>query len=121
MTAVPFDDGVPEPLTAREQTIRAIHNYADYLTAHPEVPAPRAVSGYTFLDHRDVAEESERVATVLRWAEAIGIKPHETLHQVGATLQVIQRDDISITQTFGAYLDLERPKRYVIERGEGDA
>jgi hypothetical protein len=109
-------DAIPDPLTPREHVIRAIHRYADYLTAHDDVPYPRAISAYTFLSSDDVPVESERVAAVMRWADAQGVKPSETLTAVNAALPITVGPYVTITHLFGAYLDLEQRRRYVVEQ-----
>jgi hypothetical protein len=48
---------IPDPLTDRERIIRGIHRFADWLTAHPDAPAPSRIMAHNY--HGTAAEVGE--------------------------------------------------------------
>lgn len=102
-----------DPLSPRERAIRAIHNYANWLTAHPDVPAPRHVYGTHYLPAE--GSEAERVQTILDWARDADARLTETTSAVSASLVVVwEKGVIMVDHMYGAYLDPpELRQRYV--------
>lgn len=103
-----------DPLTHRERVIRAIHNFANYLTAHPEMPVPGHIDAYRFVHPSDVESGDERAELVRRWAVAQGIPTVEGATSEWATLPVVKNADVWINFTYGAI-------RTVAPAGEGNA
>jgi hypothetical protein len=69
---------IPDPLTDREQIIRGIHRFADWLTAHPDAPAPTRIHAQrhdgTAAEVSTWAEESSARRAIGRtavWAELL--------------------------------------------------
>lgn len=86
--------------------IRSIHRYADWLTAHPETPAPRWITGSTLIRPVDEPNVDTRIAQVAEWAESVGARRSlGTREGVSATLTVIENPHVEIQHMVMAAYD----------------
>lgn len=100
-------------MTPRDHVIRAIHQYADWLTNHPEVEPPRIIEGNVYVTPAEVAIERERVDRVLGFALDMGATPHEGSTGVTAQLPVVSNVHVRVVHTMFAPFDDRTEKRYV--------
>ena len=84
MTTPHFPEADEGPLSDRELAIRALHQFADWLTAHPETPAP---------DHIDARTHAGDAAEVAVWADATGARRD--------FVQQLTRVDLLVLEDFG--------------------
>ncbi|HEV2372748.1 MAG TPA: hypothetical protein VGS19_11315 [Streptosporangiaceae bacterium] len=82
---------IPTDLTARAQVIDGLHQIADYLDQHPEIPVNQYGWDLNNFPQHD-ADEDDRRAEVDRVAAVLGVQVHDQLADVG---------HYTATRTFG--------------------
>jgi hypothetical protein len=82
---VPAERPTPAP---RATVIATIHALADWLAAHPEIPAPTQVTLKHTISADDEADEATRAAAAIAFATAHEIHPHEDDYHVWSMLSV---------------------------------
>jgi hypothetical protein len=94
---------IPDPLTDREQIIRGIHRFADWLTAHPDAPAPTRIMAHHY--HGTAAE-------VGKWAD--DSSAHRSMGQTAAWAELlVSAADPAIELTW--FLERPAPAGWVPE------
>jgi hypothetical protein len=96
----------------RDEAIRDIHKFADWLTAHPEAPFPNVIYATYQVTEQDEADEATRVAGVLAAMKRLQIRPYEGERVVQGDLsimwsqrrQIVYRLSAHKNQDAGRYL-----------------
>ena len=91
----PSDYMAPDLAGPRARTIAAIHAYADWLAAHPEVPAPDQLEGTVF---QHGVERQASIETVRAFMRGNGATPH-TSGETGWAVLVLPDMPIKVQHT----------------------
>lgn len=111
---VPAERPTPPP---RSTVIATIHALADWLVAHPEIPAPTSITLKHTIGRDDEVDEATRAAAAVAFADELSLKAHEDDYHVWSMMYVADPHEgapVKVIYFHEAHLDSShRRPRYV--------
>jgi hypothetical protein len=104
---------------ARAERIAYLHHFADWLTAHPEVPVPTQVIAQHFVTDVDEADEYTRIMGALSIMLKLNMQASEGLTTVQGEVDICtqRQHGISVVYRVAAMKDDQPVRRYIPPNG----